>query len=732
MKQTTDLSAPPARPTARARPRLRRRRLGPLVALLAAAGFAPTHASAEAPQSVPPPVGAGDLDPSYGVGGRVTTPVAWQSFVEHPLALQPDGRAILVGQAVESGDSDVLVVRRDAGGGLDPSFGTGGKVVTRLGPGEDLAQAVDVTPGGAIVVAGWTEGDFFVLRYLPNGQLDPSFGAGGKAVTDVPGGYGIANDVAVAPDGSIVVAGSLTRPDGAADLALVRYTAAGALDATFGAGGMAFAAPVAGAVNAARAIALGPDGAIVLAGYARVDQLGDPTGADWLMLARYDAGGSPDETFGRGGFVLRDEGEGEWLSAIALEVDGRVVAGGRLATGGGQSVLLRHLEDGSPDPTFGAGGLDLRPGWGDVSALVLQPHGESATSKIITAGSLGGDFVLTRRGPDGDFDPGFGAGGAVVTDFGAFEGATGLALDGEGKLIAAGMGSFPHQFELARYFADAGPVGATVLVGGTLRSGPSDGYPPIGKVTAGDAVIIACTARGEPAHGPFGLSNVWDRLDDGSWVPDAWLLTGSAEPAAPACPAGSEAPPIGPDDYAYDPASEAYNDFGLLFCAHRDTSVAVASPGLTSLIGWLHGAHTWPAGSTLDGGIFGTGIGHCRTKPSTHNDSRGLDWGLDRRVPAQRAAAFALVDELLASDERGEPHALARALGVQEIIYDDKVWDMRPGNRENGLVIDYDRVPGNGCLVVTPDTKAWTDLHCDHVHLALHYEGANRLNAFWR
>jgi uncharacterized delta-60 repeat protein len=735
MNQATDLititrRTPAPRPAPR---RLGRRLCPPLVALAAAIGVAPTHASAQAPALASNP---GDLDPSFGTGGKVTTPVAWQSFVEHMMALQPDGKAILAGQAIDpSGDSDVLVVRYTAGGSLDASFGTGGKVVTRLGPGEDLAQSVAVAPDGKIVVAGFTGGsngaDFFALRYLPNGQPDPGFGVGGKVVTDLSGENDVAIDLAIAPDGKIVVAGYTNGAfSDESDIAVVRYTAAGALDPSFGAGGKVFTTAVPGASNAARALTVRPDGKIVVGGYARVDHFGDPTNTDWLLLARYDATGALDATFNGDGLVLLDVDEGEWFSAVAHQPDGKLVAGG---TSGGDginsnSVLVRYLDNGSPDPTFGTGGLDLRAGQGDVSAIALQTAG--GATKIITAGS-NGDFLLTRRNADGSFDPTFGAGGVVSTDFGGTEGGSALALDGAGKLYAAGISSFPHQFSLARYLVDdASPIEARVIVDSRLYDGPSTSYLDVNKVQNGDTVFIECTARGEPMHGPFGISNVWDRLDSGLWIADAHVLTGSSEPVAPACPAGSEAPPIGLDAYAYDPASEVYNDFGLLFCAHRDTSVSTAAPGLASFVNWLHATYVWPAGSALDGGIFGTGVGYCRGTPSTHNESRALDWGLDRNVPAQRAAAFNVINALLASgDERSQTHALARAIGVQEIIYEDKAWDMRPGNRENGLSIDYDGIPGNGCLTTAPGTPAWTNLHCDHIHFALHFEGANRLTS---
>jgi uncharacterized delta-60 repeat protein len=134
-------------------------------------------------------------------------------------------------------------------GQLDPTFGSGGKVVTDFGtPAHKSGRGAE--PRGAaalaiqgddkIVVAGGTGSDFALARYRPDGQLDPTFGSGGKVVTDVgarPGSYerSGANAIAIQPDGKILAAGT-----GPHDFALVRYTRDGRLDRSFGGGGEVF------------------------------------------------------------------------------------------------------------------------------------------------------------------------------------------------------------------------------------------------------------------------------------------------------------------------------------------------------------------------------------------------------------------------------------------------------------------------------------------------------------
>jgi uncharacterized delta-60 repeat protein len=196
---------------------------------------------------------AGDLDTSFGVGGKVVTDVSQAgSFDEsaNDVAIQPDGKIIAVGQAVNSGNgtSDFAVIRYNPDGSLDTSFGIGGQVLTDFNNSTDWALAIALQLDGRIVVAGYASTPnlaytFAVARYTSNGELDQSFGTGGKVTVFFnkifKGGKSLRplvasliRDVAIQSDGKIVLAGFADNNFG-----LARLSPDGSLDLNFGTGG---------------------------------------------------------------------------------------------------------------------------------------------------------------------------------------------------------------------------------------------------------------------------------------------------------------------------------------------------------------------------------------------------------------------------------------------------------------------------------------------------------------
>ena len=174
----------------------------------------------------------GSLDLSFGSGGKVKTDLSDDEDDAFDMALQPDGKIILVGDVFDgSRDQDFAIVRYTSNGSLDSSFGIGGTVITDFSGNVDRAVAVALQSDGKIVVAGSTffsfvtAGDFGLARYDLNGQLDPSFGTGGKIITDFLGVSDGAEAVAIQSDGKIVAGGFAFLPisGGDADFALARY-----------------------------------------------------------------------------------------------------------------------------------------------------------------------------------------------------------------------------------------------------------------------------------------------------------------------------------------------------------------------------------------------------------------------------------------------------------------------------------------------------------------------------
>ena len=368
----------------------------------------------------------GSLDPSFGIAGIVVTDFATQDDVAEAMVLLPDGRIVVAG----SSGGDFALARYNADGSLDGAFGAAGQVVTDLGSDDDSAGGVDLAAGGRIVVAGSSGGDFALAVYLPNGSLDSSFGDAGIETTDLSADTDDGRDVALHADGRIVVVG--TAPGtGGADFAVSRYLPNGGLDPGFGAGGFVLTDVLGSTDNPAYDVALQANGKIVVAGAV----------GDALALARYNADGGLDETFGDGGVVVTAISAGPEPS-LALRVDGDIVAAGVL---GDAFAVVRHFPDGTPDMSFGSGGVATT----DFPSLEARARDVAiqADGKIVVTGDTIScneifcthAFALARYHPDGSPDVGFGDGGSVLT-FGRAGQA--LAIQPDGKIVVAGSTAF--------------------------------------------------------------------------------------------------------------------------------------------------------------------------------------------------------------------------------------------------------------------------------------------------
>src|SRR5207249_1300852 len=356
--------------------------------------------------------GPGDLDPSFGTGGRVLTDFGGGDGAR-ALALQAEGRIVVAGSSSAGAfGSDFALARYNSNGSLDPSFGTGGRVLTDFG-GDDEARALALQDDGKIVVAGGFGGPFFALaRYNPGGTLDTSFGTGGRVFTNFGGRDG-ARALALQADGKIVAAGFTSSDFGTRRrFALARYNPDGSLDPSFRGGRVvtSFADR-----DEASALALQSDGKIVVAGFS------DAGGRQDFALARYNPDGGLDLSFGSGGRVLTDFGGDDEAAALALQADGKIVVAGLSGSGGVALVALaRYNPNGTLDASFGSGGQVLTD-FGLARGLVLQADG-----RIVVAGGIS----LARYNQNGSLDPSFGSGGRALTDFDALA----LALQPDGKV----------------------------------------------------------------------------------------------------------------------------------------------------------------------------------------------------------------------------------------------------------------------------------------------------------
>ena len=345
--------------------------------------------------------------------------------------------------------ADVLPVVsvQAASGGLDPSFGVGGKVTTSFsGFDQEAASAVAIQADGKIVTAGEGGHTFALARYETNGSLDATFDGDGKVTTEF-GSNAVAYAIAIQKkDGKIVVAGGSSN-DG---FVLARYNTDGSLDETFDDDGKL----TTGFGNVAGAVEIQPDDKIIAAG------LKADSSENAFALARYNSDGSLDTTFGGDGMVTTNHGglygaTGDYgVNDIVLQADGKIVAAGM---GGLASdfLLARYDTDGDLDPTYGTGGLAFTEfgGYDEANALVIQPDG-----KIVAAGLGNGRFALARYKTDGTLDTGFDGDGKVRTPFFGedVESAHGMAIQDDGKIVVVGRARHNGDlsYAIARYQTD--------------------------------------------------------------------------------------------------------------------------------------------------------------------------------------------------------------------------------------------------------------------------------------
>lgn len=387
-------------------------------------------------------------DAGFGTGGVVTipSPVLYGEPTMADLALQADGKLILALDEYARGSAaDFLLLRLNADGSPDLSFGTNGYARAGFASRGDCVTSIKVQPDGKIVAGGFsadvnaTLADFAAIRFLPDGTPDPVFGTGGmwRITFDPIYKYNQVIDVEIQSDGKILLTGKALTPANSS-VCRIRLLTDGSMDPSFASGGPA---------------------------------IGGLTSTD---------------TF------VRD---------AVLQPDGKLVVLGSQSNLSVKYALLRYLPDGEIDDTFGVNGVCFfNPSWPPswFGSLALLPDG-----KILAAGSTYapgspfqiGEFMLVCFTPEGNAVTDFGGPGYIRTpmaDSNAWAGAMLVQPDAKAVLTGAAVKGGKRAHATARYFTGPLTVNEVEGITGTALLYPN---PTQGELTLSYTLTAAQTLK---------------------------------------------------------------------------------------------------------------------------------------------------------------------------------------------------------------------------------------------
>lgn len=295
----------------------------------------------------------GTLDTNFGNNGRVVTDI--DATLDYPssVVVQEDDKFLVAGGADYPGsgvdeDSDFAIVKYNKDGSLDLSFGQNGIVTTDIADNSlDAIKVIDLQPDGKIIVVGYSgigngqETDFAVVRYNADGSLDASFGEEGITTVDFDDNYNLPNDLAIQPDGKIVIAGYSKSSNFLTEFAIVRLNSNGDIDSSFGAEGKQLVSFNSSQLNQANSVAIQEDGKILVSGFSRQDDYNS------FSMVRLDSNGQIDPTFGIQGKIITDFNSNSASNDMLIQDDDKIMLGGISSNtiSGNNFGLARYIVD---------------------------------------------------------------------------------------------------------------------------------------------------------------------------------------------------------------------------------------------------------------------------------------------------------------------------------------------------------------------------------------------------
>ncbi|CAE78065.1 delta-60 repeat domain-containing protein [Bdellovibrio bacteriovorus] len=373
----------------------------------------------------------GSLDTAFGGTGIVITNRSSSAndsiYSIHPLS---DGSILVAGALTTAGNSNCYLSKYTAAGAVDATFNGTGISVVDFG-GSDVCRGMDVMSDGSIMMSGNSANNFVAAKLTAAGALDASYGASGLVSVDVTGNtkYDYMADSHLLSDDKLLIAG-YTFTDNE-EYSVARLNPDGSLDTTLNGTGTGYYDIEGDPYDAIACITLQPDGKVLLGGASQSNDWGK------TAVARLNLDGTLDSSFGSNGSTLAYPLPNEYASFGNVHVlaNGKILASGDVD---GNFLLARYNTDGTLDTTFASGAgfvlTSLTAGTTEsVSSMLVQPDG-----KIVLIGSEDNNIALARYNPDGSLDGSFGTGGTLLLDLGDVDRAHDGRYLSDGKLLITG------------------------------------------------------------------------------------------------------------------------------------------------------------------------------------------------------------------------------------------------------------------------------------------------------
>ncbi len=399
--------------------------------------------------------GPGDLDTTFNGTGVVTTSIGAVAATKS-VAVYSDDKIVAAGFSSSGGNGpNFAVVRYLEDGQRDDTFNDTGIVTTSVGGDFESGTSVAIQSDDKIVVVGYTESNnkdnFALVRYTITGSLDTDFKNNGIVTTAISDNDDWATSVALQPDEKIIVSGTANENSGDNGYsAIVRYNSNGDLDLDFNGTGI-----VTGPIGTD--VAIQPDGRIIVAGSYKIA----PSKYKFGVM-RHTISGTVDTAFGNAGVITTPIGNAsDYGNSVAIQPDGKIVVAGTSEKNDALNqniAIVRYTGDGNLDPTFNGTGIittsigDTASGW----SVNIQSDGKIVVGGYSSKDGISYDVTLVRYNSDGSLDTGFGSSGIVTTtSFVSGIGTSGpdIGIQPNGKIVLADVTN-DFRFAIARYLGD--------------------------------------------------------------------------------------------------------------------------------------------------------------------------------------------------------------------------------------------------------------------------------------